>query len=97
MLWAALLLPRLGLDALMRNSSDAGANLQNLALISRDQARPTIVDAMPAVRATGVRRGHTLAAAQALCPQLKTVPHDPAQEQNCANCLPAGLTATART
>ena len=81
MLWAALLLPRLGLDALMRNSSDAGANLQNLALISRDQARPTIVDAMPAVRATGVRRGHTLAAAQALCPQLKTVPHDPAQEQ----------------
>lgn len=81
MLWAALLLPRLGLDAFARNTLETGDRMHNIALISRDQTRPTIVDAMPAVRATGVRRGQALAAAQALCPQLKTVAHDPAQEQ----------------
>lgn len=81
MLWAALLLPRLGLDALARDASVRVERLQNLALISRDQARPLIVDAMPAVRAAGVHRGQTLAAAQALFPSLKTAPHDPAREQ----------------
>lgn len=81
MLWAALLLPRLGLDALARSAPDADPHMQNLALISRDQARPLIVDATPRLRAAGVRRGQTLAAAQALCPQLKTALHDPAQEQ----------------
>jgi len=81
MLWAALLLPRLGLDALARNATETDDRIRSTVLISRDQARPTIIDAMPAVRAAGVRRGQTLAAAQALCPPLKTVPHDPAQEQ----------------
>ncbi len=81
MLWAALLLPRLGLDALARGAPAADERLRDTVLISRDQARPLIVDAMPAVRAAGVRSGQTLAAAQALCPQLKTAVHDPAQEQ----------------
>ncbi len=81
MLWAALLLPRLGLDALARGVPESDEHLSHLALISRDQARPTIVDAMPRLRDAGVRRGHTLAAAQALFPQLKTARHDPAQEQ----------------
>lgn len=81
MLWAALLLPRLGLDALARNSPDGGVSMSNVVLISRDQARPSIVDAMPAARTAGVCRGQTLAAAQALFPQLKTVLHDPRQEQ----------------
>lgn len=81
MLWAALLLPRLGLDALVREASAADARLPNLALISSDQARPLIIDAMPRARESGVRCGQTLAAAQALFPSLKTAPHDPAREQ----------------
>jgi protein ImuB len=81
MLWAALLLPRLGLDALVRHAPAADESLQRLALISRDQARPLIVDAMPHAREAGVRRGQTLAAALALFPPLKTTLHDPAQEQ----------------
>jgi len=80
MLWAALLLPRLGLDALARSVPDADARMQQLALVSRDQACPLIVDAMPRVREAGVRRGQTLAAAQALFPALKTAIRDPAQE-----------------
>ena len=81
MLWAALLLPRLGLDALARGMPESDERLHDLALISRDQARPTIVDAMPRLRDAGVRHGQTLAAAQALFPQLKMALHDPTQEQ----------------
>ena len=80
MLWAALLLPRLGLDALVRHAPQVDEKRHNLALISHDQARPLIVDAMPRVCAAGVHRGQTLAAAQALFPGLKVTPHDPTQE-----------------
>ncbi len=80
MLWAALLLPRLGFDALLRQR-DADTDTNNLALISCDRARPIIVDAAPRALAAGVRRGQTLATAQALFPRLRPVPHDPAQVQ----------------
>jgi protein ImuB len=78
MLWAALLLPRLAFDALLRqHDTDVDAN--TTALISRDQARPLIVDAAPRALAAGVRRGQSLATAQALFPRLRPLPHDPAQ------------------
>jgi protein ImuB len=80
-LWAALFLPRLALDALLRNDSgiEGGADgASAIALISRDQSRPVIVDAAARALQAGVRRGQSLAAAQSLFPALQPVAHDPA-------------------
>ncbi|MGH8122803.1 MAG: Y-family DNA polymerase [Rudaea sp.] len=82
-MWAALLLPRLAFDALLRQRDGdvRDEDAHRLALVSRDQARPLIVDAASRALAAGVRRGQSLAAAQALFPALRPVLHDSAQAQ----------------
>ena len=79
-LWAALHLPRLDFDALLRRH-DPAMDTNSTALISRDKVHPMIVDAAPRALAAGVHRGQSLAAAQALFPALRPRAHDPAQAQ----------------
>ena len=63
MLWAALLLPQLALDAVTRDGHDPA---EALVLIDGPLQRRHVHAASAAAQAAGIRPGHSLAAAQAL-------------------------------
>jgi len=73
-LWAAVHLPQLALDAVLRQHPEPAAPL---ALLSGPAQRRVVLDANPAARALGLQRGQSVAAAQALCAALRTQEHRP--------------------
>lgn len=76
MLWIALYLPDLSLEAAARGAPDR----QALALAEGPANRPLVCAANAAARSSGVVAGMPLAAAQALCAELLAMPRDSARE-----------------
>jgi protein ImuB len=74
MLWACLRFPRLALDAIGSRAPDGRE--KPFAVIDGPTQRRRIVLANTEAERLGVRPGHALAAANALCPALAVVPRD---------------------
>lgn len=75
MLWVALHLPQLALDAVARTLDDA----ESPWLLMHGPMQRRVVHAVSAsAAASGIRVGQPLAAAQVLCPQVRILSHDPA-------------------
>lgn len=74
MLWAALHLPQLALDAVLRRLED---RQRPLLLSEQQHQRPCVLAANASARAAGIGPGQTLAQAQALCPTVRVLAHDP--------------------
>src|SRR5690606_23634021 len=77
MLWACILLPQLALDGVLRRHPDHDAPL---ALVTGPAQRRVLRAVNPAAKATGLRAGQSLGAAQALCSRFTAVAHDPADD-----------------
>lgn len=73
MLWAALLLPQLAIDAALHGGRDADSAF---VLIDGPLQRRHVVAASNVAGAAGIRPGQALAAAQALLPTLHNAPID---------------------
>lgn len=84
MLWAALLLPQLALDAVTRDGHDPA---EALVLIDGPLQRRHVHAASAAAQAAGIRPGHSLAAAQALLPGLHSAPVDHAAMHTLRNSI----------
>ena len=76
MLWIALYLPDLSLEAATRGAPER----QPLALADGPSNRPLVCAANGAARSVGVAAGMPLAAAQALCGELLAMPREPGRE-----------------
>ena len=85
-LWAAVHLPQLALDAVLRQQSEPEAPL---ALIEGPAQRRRVLDANRAARSSGVQRGQALAAARARCAELRTLEHRPQDAQRLLELLAA--------
>lgn len=79
MLWVCLRFPQLALDALQNAAQTARPRAT--AIVDGPSQRRFIVLADAAARAAGVRAGHTLAVAHALCPALRTLARDAGAER----------------
>src|SRR5690606_24517232 len=77
MRWACILLPQLALDGVLRRCADPDAPL---ALVAGAPQRRVLHAVNPAARALGLRRGMSLAAAQALAGSFAIIEHDPHEE-----------------
>jgi len=77
MLWACLLFSDLPLRAVFDDDELAAA----CAVVDGPRQRPQVVIANPAAQRCGIRAGHVLAAARALCAGLQARPRDRAGEQ----------------
>ncbi len=73
MLWACVLLPHLALDAILRRHPFPD---QPLVLVTGPAQRRVVVGINAAAAQCGLRRGQSLAAAEALCEQVTVVEHD---------------------
>ncbi|WP_395795035.1 Y-family DNA polymerase [Aquimonas sp.] len=85
-LWAAVHLPQLALDAVLRQHPEPEAPL---ALLTGPAQRRVLLDANPAARRLGLQRGQSLAAAQALCADLRTHEHRPVDSERLRELLAA--------
>lgn len=74
MLWAALYLPQLALDAVARTLDDAESPW---LLMHGPMQRRVVYAASHAAGAVGIQPGQPLAAAQVLCPEVRILNHDP--------------------
>jgi len=92
MLWACLRFPQLALDVVRddanagdgddsRNHADARSEHTPFAVIDGPLQRRHIVRVNASAQKSGVRCGHPLTAARALCPHLAVAPRDPAAER----------------
>jgi len=73
MLWACILLPRLGLDSVLRRHPEPG---KPLAIVGGPMQRREILAVNDAAAAAGLHPGQRLAAAHALLAQFAIVEHD---------------------
>ena len=73
MLWACLRFPQLALDV-VRDDADAQSVQTPFAVIDGPLQRRHIVRANACAQKAGVRSGHPLTAARALCPRLEAAP-----------------------
>ncbi len=80
MLWACLRFPQLALDV-VRDDFDARSEQMPFAVIDGPWQRRHIVRVNASAQKSGVRCGHPLTAARALCPRLAVAPRDPAAER----------------
>jgi protein ImuB len=85
-LWAAVHLPQLALDAVLRQHPEPETPL---VLVEGPAQRRHVLDANPAARALGMHRGQALAAARALCAELRTHEHRPQEAQRLHELLAA--------
>lgn len=83
-MWACLRFPHWPLQAI-----GGGDEAQPCAVVDGQPPRRRIAFANAAAQAAGVRRGHTLAAAQALCPRLRLRQRDEAAERHGLEALAA--------
>lgn len=74
MLWACLRLPHLAMDAVLRDRADRE---RPLVLVTGSAQRRRLVAVNAAAIAAGLRRGQSLAAAQALLADFTVIEHDP--------------------
>ena len=79
MLWACIHLPRLALDAALRQVQTPDAPV---ALVEGHMQSRLIHSANDAAQARGISAGMRLATAQAILPELKCMPYDAASESN---------------
>ena len=75
MRWACILLPHLALDGVLRGSADPAAPR---VLLTGPVQRRVLHAVNPAAAALGLRRGMSLATAQALASNFIDTVHDPA-------------------
>ncbi|MBS0569281.1 MAG: DNA polymerase Y family protein [Proteobacteria bacterium] len=86
MLWAAILLPDLALDAVRRSGADPDSPI---ALIDGPPQRRIVQSCTAPARKAGVHAGQALAAARALLPNLIALPDDPKRTQGLRDVLVA--------
>jgi protein ImuB len=82
-LWLAVHLPQLALECLLRSAPVAASRSTPLpqVVVSGEGAQCEVVAVDAAALGLGIRKGHGLNAAYALCPLLEVVPRDLACEQ----------------
>ncbi|HEV7491562.1 MAG TPA: DNA polymerase Y family protein [Rhodanobacteraceae bacterium] len=88
MLWACLRFPQLALD-IVDDDADAQSRQTPFAVIDGPLQRRHIVRVNACAQKMGVRSGHPLTAARALCPHLTVAPRDPAAERKALEAIAA--------
>lgn len=81
----SLWFPRLGAERLLRRA--VGPGTRPFAVVETEAQREILVSLSPEAAAAGLMRGQTLREARALCPDLATMPRNPAAEAAFLNAL----------